>query len=156
MFTLIAFLIAALAVGFAIVIARQNSRAQARFADILVRGVRTQALVVQLNEQFSQTTNIESSDMPSYFPVVSFDTPQGPVEAQVLIGARPAPAKKGQLVQVCYDPSKPQSVLLDKKGLGSASANSCLSTALAVVLTVFAVLVLLFWFVVKILFHVPI
>ncbi|MFJ4208716.1 DUF3592 domain-containing protein [Paenarthrobacter sp. NPDC089675] len=120
------------------------------------RGMSAEARVVAMNSHLSGTMAANSSSrMEAFFPVVRFNTQEGVVEAEVLVGAKPAPAKVGQQVRVHYDPDNPRAVLLAQGGMASPGALGCFGWALSIGLAGMAVVCLLFWFVLKVLLNFP-
>lgn len=124
---------------------------------------RARARVVGLNEIVTRSAALHwnapgrtTPPMPSYFPVVEFAVPDGrEVRAQVLFGARPAPAHPGDEVDVLYDPSAPERVSL-AHGLATAHASSVLFVILGSAMIAFAVFLTLVWVLLVPVLHVPV
>jgi Protein of unknown function (DUF3592) len=111
---------------------RSARRARGAGAAFLRDAVTARADVVDVREKYRPRA--ESDSMPSYFPVVVFTLPDGRVvESEVMVGARPAPARVGDRVEVRYDPVDPRRVTL-ARGLASLGAAGCFATGLAVAL----------------------
>lgn len=112
-----------------------------------------QAEVVDIREKYRPRG--ESDQMPAYFPVVAFDLPDGRrVESEVMIGARPSPARVGATVEVRYDPGDPRRVVL-ARGMATIGTAGCFTTGLGVTLGLVGAFVVLLWVLLKVLLKVP-
>ena len=130
---------------------RSARSGSARGAAFLGRSLPAQARVVDLRER----SRVRSQQLPSYFPVVTFDLPDGGVvESEVLYGARPAPARVGETVEVRYDPEDPRRVAL-AHGTATAGSTSAFAVGLAVVLWTLGGVVVLLWVLLKLVLRVP-
>jgi Protein of unknown function (DUF3592) len=113
----------------------------------------TQAQVVDMREKYRPRA--DSQQMPSYFPVVAFDLPDGRrVESEVMIGARPAPARIGATVEVRYDPADPRRVVL-ARGRATVGRAGCFATGLGVTLWVVGAFVVVLWVLLEVVLKVP-
>ena len=89
------------------------------------------------------------------YPVVEFSLPNGQIiRAQSHTGRSPAPAKVGQLVTVLYDPNRPEHLELLKNSGRDMMAP--LYYMLAIGFVSFACLVIVFWFLLKVVMGIPI
>jgi hypothetical protein len=133
----------------------RNARRDQRAGEAFLRSaVATQAQVVDLHERYRPRGG-DSQQMPSYFPVVAFALPDGrPVESEVMVGARPAPARIGATVEVRYDPADPRRVVL-AHGMATPRVAGCFATALAVALGGVGAFAVLLWALLKVVLKVP-
>jgi len=149
----VALLGAALVVFAVAGLTTRSARATRSAGDAFLRGAcLAQARVVDMRER----SRARSSDqLPTYFPVVAFDLPDGGVvESEVLFGARPAPARLGDTVEVRYDPDDPRRVAL-ARGMATAGSASAFTLGLAVVLWTLGGVVVLLWVLLKVVLRVP-
>jgi hypothetical protein len=133
----------------------RNARRERRAGEAFLRSAAaTRAEVVDVHEKYRPRGG-DSQDMPSYFPVVAFDLPDGRrVESEVMVGARPAPARVGATVEVRYDPADPRRVVL-AHGMATPRVAGCFATGLGVVLGGVGVFVVLLWVLLKVVLKVP-
>jgi len=115
------FVVAGVAV---LVAARRRSRAWKRF---LGSSQVTQAQVLDLRVHHPR----HDVD-PIFVPVVRFPLLDGRmVEAETMSGSRPAPARRGDVVMVRFDPEDPSRVSL-ADGLATPAAGGCVLAGLGV------------------------
>ena len=165
--TLVLLGLAVIFVALGVVFSRSGSHKRHWDAGFRGRAMRATAQVTAVNEVNTNspgyvTDVVPGGDdalgtgMPTYFfPVVSFTTADGSrVEHQVLAGARPAPAKTGQSVEVLYDPADPAKVML-AHGLATARTNGVILGCLGAGLIGFAVLLILVWVLLVVVLNVP-
>jgi len=132
---------------------RNARRGRSSGAAFLRSAATTRAQVVDMREKYRPRA--DSEQMPAYFPVVAFDLPDGRrVESEVMIGARPAPARIGATVEVRYDPADPRRVVL-AHGMATVGSAGCFATGLGVTLWVVGVFVVLLWVLLKVVLRVP-
>jgi hypothetical protein len=132
---------------------RNARRARGAGAAFLRVAVAARAEVVDVREKYRPRA--ESDSMPSYFPVVVFRLPDGRVvESEVLGGARPAPARVGDTVEVRYDPADPRRVTL-ARGMATLGAAGCFTTGLAVALWMVGGFLVVVWVLLVLVLKVP-
>jgi len=108
----------------AIVVARRRSRAWKRFVGA---SQVTQAQVLDLRTRHSR-----HDQGPIFVPVVRFPFLDGRmVETETMSGSRPAPARRGDVVMVRFDPADPTRVSL-ADGLATPAAGGCVLAGLGV------------------------
>jgi hypothetical protein len=135
------------------VFVRDARRARVSGAAFLRSAEGAQAEVVDMREKYPPRA--DSEQMPSYFPVVAFDLPDGRrVESEVMIGARPAPARVGASVEVRYDPADPRRVVL-AHGMATVGTAGCFATGLGVTLGVVGAFVVVLWVLLKVVLRLP-
>ena len=140
-----------LAVGW-VVIGRAR-RSAASGAYFLRTAASARADVVDVRERYARRARSEA--MPTYFPVVAFALPDGRmVESEVMVGARPKPARVGASVEVRYDPADPRRVVL-ARGMATVGAVGCFATGLGVAFWVLAAVLLMVWVLLKLVLQMP-
>jgi hypothetical protein len=150
----LALLLAALVLCVVGWVLTRSARRQRASGEALLHDARdARATVVEVRERYRPRP--DSDSMPTYFPVVSFPLPDGRlVEAEVLVGARPSPARKGSSVEVRYDPADPRRVVL-AHGLATFGAASCFATGLGLVFWAAGGAVLLLWVLLVLVLRLP-
>lgn len=155
MFTLIAWTAVTVIWGLALWLSLDQRRRSRAHTELLTAALPAVGRVLFLEERYTEN-RVESTDLPTYFPVVNFTTAQGEqVRATVLIGARPAPARAGEDIHLRYDPADPQRVVM-ATGMASAATMGCFGTLFAAAFWVLGGLVVLVWAFLKLLLRVPI
>lgn len=130
----------------------RSARGTRSAGDAFLRRARpARARVVDIRER----SRVRAQQLPTYFPVVVFDLPDGGVvESEVLFGARPSPARVGETVEVRYDPDDPRRVAL-AGGMATAGSTSAFTLGLAVVLWSLGGVVVLLWVLLTLVLRVP-
>ena len=132
---------------------RKMSRFYREFDRIAVRA---KGVVVEINWLSSEAERRSHHiHRGTAYPVVEFSLPSGQIiRAQTHTGRSPAPAKVGQLVTVLYDPNRPEHLELLKNSGRDMMAP--LYYMLAIGFVSFACLVIVFWFLLKVVMGIPI
>lgn len=117
---------------------------------------RAEGVVVEINWLSSEAERRSHEiHRGTAYPVVEFSLPNGQIiRAQTHTGRSPAPAKVGQHVTVLYDPNRPEHLELLKNSGRAMMAP--LYYMLAVGFVGFACLVIVFWFLLKVVMGIPI
>jgi hypothetical protein len=162
-FTQVMLLAALVSVAAGVVFIAHGRRLSAARRAFLRTAVRTQAQVIDLIERTRQGERVPDmalragADESLCFPLVRFTLPNGEtVTAETLWGARPAPARRGQTVQIDYDPANPQRVSLATGVLATGSGAVAVYMALGIGLILSGVGALAFWALIKIVLKVPV
>ena len=117
---------------------------------------RAEGVVVEINWLSSEAERrTHQIHRGTAFPVVEFSLPSGQIiRAQTHTGRNPAPAKVGEQVTVLYDPNQPEHIeLLHNSG---RTMMAPLYYVLAIGFVVFACLVIVVWFLLKVVMGIPI
>ena len=117
---------------------------------------RAEGVVVEINWLSSEAERRSHEiHRGTAYPVVEFSLPNGQIiRAQTHTGRSPAPAKVGQHVTVLYDPNQPKHVELLKNSGRDMMAP--MYYVLAGFFALAAVMVVLMWFLLKVVMRVPI
>ena len=132
---------------------RKMSRFYREFDRIAARA---EGMVVEINWLSSEAERrTHQIHRGTAFPVVEFSLPSGQIiRAQTHTGRSPAPAKVGEQVTVLYDPNQPEHFeLLHNSGRNMMAP---LYYVLAIGFVVFACLVIVVWFLLKVVMGIPI
>ena len=132
---------------------RKMSRFYREFDRIAARA---EGMVVEINWLSSEAERrTHQIHRGTAFPVVEFSLPSGQIiRAQTHTGRSPAPAKVGEQVTVLYDPNQPEHIeLLHNSGRNMMAP---LYYVLAIGFVVFACLVIVVWFLLKVVMGIPI
>ena len=117
---------------------------------------RAEGVVVEINWLSSEAERrTHQIHRGTAFPVVEFSLPSGQIiRAQTHTGRNPAPAKVGEQVTGLYDPNQPEHIeLLHNSG---RTMMAPLYYVLAIGFVVFACLVIVVWFLLKVVMGIPI
>jgi hypothetical protein len=131
-----------------------KGRGDSAAADAFVRdAVVTEADVTDLRLKVDHRVNDRDA---FFFPVVRFTLPDGRVvEAETMLGAKPAPTRVGRRVPVRYDPADPSRVVL-AEGRARAGSVGCARVGLGLALVAVGLFVCLFWVLLAVVLEVPV
>ena len=107
-------------IGIAIAAVRSQGKTKAFRA----RASRATGVVTELRKRWDHSTGDSGSTL-RYYPVVSFDLPDGRQVETETPGASPPPAKEGAQVNVLYDPDSPTNAVIDTRWGDGSTANGC-------------------------------
>ena len=155
-FTMVMALITVVLLVIAVVVF-QKARSIGRFYRVFEQKAEVAQGVVLDVEWFNSEVehNTHQITRGAAFPVVEFTLPDGRViRARTHTGRNPAPAKAGETVTVLYDPLRPEHVELKKNSGRDMMAP--MYYVLAGFFAVAAVMVVLMWFLLKVVMRIPI
>ncbi|RMB58965.1 DUF3592 domain-containing protein [Tessaracoccus antarcticus] len=156
MFTLIALLavVASVATGSLVLARGRRSRDSAQ--DFVRTGIHTQARVLELRDhEWDLARRGSLTDQRAWFPYVEFNLPDGrSIRGESMTGARPAPARVGELVSVVYDPASPERLMV-MQGLAKPGIAGAFSGVLGFFMVGFGIVIFGFWVLLKLVLKVP-
>lgn len=130
---------------------RSARRARAQVVDVVERTANPKLPALATSSQ----PGVPGGQATSFFLVVRFTGPAGEsIETQLLYGARPAPARAGDTVEIEYDPDDPTRAAL-RSGRGSGAAIGPVLIALGAFLVLFGLLLAGLWVLLKPVLGIP-
>lgn len=156
MFTLIALLASAAAVAAGSYVISTGRRGRAGHQEFVRSGVQTRARVLELRSREWLHHGHTVADQQVWHPYVEFALPDGtPIRAESMTGARPAPARVGDLVPVVYDPTSPERVMV-VQGLARPGLAGGMTVVVGFGMVGVGLAVFGFWALLKLVLKVPI
>lgn len=133
----------------------QGRKRMRRYAEFKANSAQTTAVVTDL--RFRRTRRGVDDEREAYWvPVVRFELPDGrTMEAESMVGSTPTPFDAGDEVPVSYDPADPSRVSVTE-GLAQPSTLGGLHVALGIFMALFGVGFVGLWFLVKVVFGLPV
>lgn len=127
---------------YAVIHGRRNSASAAHARKYWTS---TRATVLELVAHDERHSDRHPTSQPWWHPVVEFTLGDGrTVRGESTTGARPAPAKVGDVVPILYDPTNPENLVVDR-GLARPGMTGIWLNLLGVMMILIGVMAVAIW-----------